>query len=61
MLRNQCRSTKFKYEFYSDKQDPEYYFIKFYIIKQTIFNNPKLNNLLYKYKNLRYVKMFFKP
>lgn len=44
--------TKFKYD-----SNPDYYFIKLYIIKQITFSNPLLSNLLYEYKNPRYMKM----
>lgn len=44
--------TKVKYESNSD-----YYFIKFYVIEQVTFSNPLLSNLLYEYKNPRYMKM----
>lgn len=43
---------KFRYDIYSDKSDPEYYFINFYVIEQKTFSHPSFSNLLYKYKNL---------
>lgn len=37
--------------------NPDYYFIKSYGIKQIQFSNPFFSNLLYKYKNPRYMKI----
>lgn len=36
---------------------PDYFFIKAYGVKQIKFSRPFLSNLLYKYKNPRYMKM----
>lgn len=44
--------TKFKYD-----SNPDYYFIKLYVIKQITFSNPLLSKFLYEYKNPRYMKM----
>lgn len=45
--------------FYINLNDsnPDYCFIKSYGIKQIQFSNPFFSNLLYKYKNPRYMKI----